>query len=160
MIIIWILLILLFLSFGVIVFAGAPYVPSRKVDIKKMFDELNLRKSSLVIDLGCGDGKVLVEASKHGLKAKGYELNPFLYAIAKFRLREFPESEVVLGNYWTADISKASLVFVFSAAPFMDRLYTKLKNELKKGGLIASYAFSFEGVKIFKKIEPINIYKF
>jgi SAM-dependent methyltransferase len=160
MIIFWIIFILLFLSFGVIVFVGAPYVPSHQRDIKKLFDELNLRKGSTVVDLGCGDGKVLVEASRHGLKAIGYELNPFLYLIAKFRLRKYPKAKVVFANYWAADVSRADLVFIFSAAPFMDRLYKKLKNEIKPGGMVASYAFSFEGIKIYKKIEPVNIYKF
>ena len=141
-------------------FVGAPYVPSHQRDIKKLFDELNLRKGSTVVDLGCGDGKVLVEASRHGLKAIGYELNPFLYLIAKFRLRKYPKAKVVFANYWAADVSRADLVFIFSAAPFMDRLYKKLKNEIKPGGMVASYAFSFEGIKIYKKIEPVNIYKF
>ena len=141
-------------------FVGAPYVPSHQKDIKKLFDELNLRKGSTVVDLGCGDGKVLLEASKHGLTAVGYELNPFLYLIAKLRLRKYPKSKVVFANYWAADVSRADLVFIFSAAPFMDRLYKKLKNEIRQGGMVASYAFSFEGIKIYKKIEPVNIYKF
>jgi hypothetical protein len=103
---------------------------------------------------------VLVEASKRGLVAVGYELNPFLYLVSRFRLRKYPKSKVYLGNYWSADLSKANLVFVFSAAPFMERIYSLLKNQLKKGSYVASYAFSFEGVKIYKKIEPINLYRF
>ena len=82
MILFWIIFIILFLSFGVIVFIGAPYVPSRIADDIKLFDELNLR------------------------------------------------------------------------------IYSLLKNQLKKGSYVASYAFSFEGVKIYKKIEPINLYRF
>ena len=160
MILFWIIFIILFLSFGVIVFIGAPYVPSRIADDIKLFDELNLKKGSVVVDLGSGDGKVLVEASKRGLVAVGYELNPFLYLVSRLRLRKYPKSKVYLGNYWSADLSKANLVFVFSAAPFMERIYSLLKNQLKKGSYVASYAFSFEGVKIHKKIEPINLYRF
>jgi hypothetical protein len=160
MIIFWILFILLFLSFGVIVFVGAPYVPSKKHDIERLFSEFNLRKGSVVVDLGCGDGKVLLAAAKSGLQPVGYELNPFLWLIAKLRLRKYPKTKVIWGNYWAADLSKASLIFIFSAAPFMDRLYEKLRDQLRPGVLVASYGFSFEGIKIYKKIEPINIYKF
>jgi len=160
MIFIWMIFILLFISFGVIVFVGAPYVPSRKVDTSNLFKELNLRKGTTVVDLGCGDGKVLLEASKNNLKSIGYELNPILFLIAKLRLKNYSNSKVIWGNYWSADISKAGLVFVFSAAPFMQRLYEKFKTQLSPGTLVASYGFSFEGVKIYKKIKPINVYKF
>lgn len=160
MITLWILFVLLFLSFGAIVFVGAPYVPSKKNDLDRLFDELNLRKNSLFVDLGSGDGKALIKAARAGLRGVGYELNPFLYLISKLRLRKYPKVKLVWGNYWTANISRADLVFVFSADPFMQRLHQKFKNELKEGALVASYAFSFEGIKIYKKVEPINIYKF
>jgi len=160
MLIIWIILILLFVSFGAIVFIGAPYVPSKKQDAVKLFSALNLKKGSVVVDLGSGDGKVLLAASKAGMKTVGYELNPFLFLISKIRLRKYPKSNVIWGNYWSADLSKADLVFVFSATPFMQKLYDKFKYQLKSGAFVASYAFSFEGIKIHKKIEPINIYKF
>jgi len=160
MIVVWIILILLFVSFGAIVFVGAPYVPSKKNDSSELFSELNLKKGSVVVDLGSGDGKVLLAAAEAGLRPIGYELNPFLYLISKIRLRKYPKSKVIWGNYWSADLSKADLVFVFSAAPFMQKLYDKLKYQLKSGAFVASYAFSFEGIKIYKKIEPINIYKF
>ncbi len=160
MIFIWIIFILLFVSFGVIVFIGAPYVPSRKHDTESLFDELQLRKGSIVIDLGSGDGKVLAAAAKKGYKAIGYELNPFLWIVSSIRLRKYPNAKVLLGNFWSADISKAGLVFIFSAEPFMQRLYDKFKTQLKSGAYVASYGFSFDGVKIYKKIEPINVYKF
>ena len=160
MIFIWIIFILLFVSFGVIVFIGAPYVPSNKKDVQRLFKELDMRKGSVIVDLGCGDGRVLIEASKQGMRAVGYELNPFLYAICWLRLRKYPKAKVIWGNFWSADLSKASMVFVFSASPFMQRLYEKFKTQLKPGAFVASYGFSFEGVKIYQKIEPINIYKF
>jgi SAM-dependent methyltransferase len=160
MIIFWIVFVILFVSFGLIVFIGAPYVPSRKDDSSKLFDDIDLRRGSVVVDLGSGDGKVLIEASKRGMKALGYELNPILYLLSKYRLRKYPKSKVVWGNYWSADLTKADFVFVFSAAPFMERIYEKLKRELRQGSYVASYGFSFDGVKIYKKIEPINIYKF
>lgn len=152
--------VLLFVSFCLIVFVGAPYVPSKKADLEKLFKNLKLPKGSVVIDLGSGDGKVLIEASKLGLSAVGYELNPFLFMISKFRLRKSPNAKVLWRSYWSADLSKASLVFVFTAESYMSRLQKKLKKEMKKGGLAALYGFSFNDIKIYKKIEPINVYKF
>lgn len=160
MIIIWILLILLFVSFGMIVFIGAPYVPTDNQAIEGIFSVLKIRKGSTVVDLGSGDGRVLMSASKHGYKAIGYELNPVLALVSKYRLREYPKAKVVITDYWKADLSKADVVFIFSAAPYMHRLNEKFKNELKPGTVVISYAFSFESKKIDQKIGPANIYIF
>lgn len=160
MIIIWLILILIFVSFGLIVAVGAPFVPTRQADLKKLFGHLKLRKGSRVVDLGSGDGRVLVLAQKHGYKAAGYELNPILALISKLRLKKDKTSMVKVQSYWSADISKADMVFVFSAQPFMNRLIKKLENELKPGAYVVSYAFSFPSRKIDEKFEAFNIYRF
>ena len=160
MIIIWLILILVFVSFGLIVAVGAPFVPTKKAELVKLFDHLKIRKGARLIDMGSGDGRVLLLASKKGYRATGYELNPILVAISKLRLTKFKESKVLLRSYWSADISKADVIFVFSAQPFMNRLLKKLENELKPNALVISYGFSFPSRKISEKFEAFNIYEF
>lgn len=135
-------------------------MPTKSRDIDQIFDKLKIRKGALVVDMGSGDGRILLSAVKHGLVAIGYELNPFLVIISRLRLKKQPDARVVMGDYWRGDITKASVVFVFSATPFMARLYDKLKAELKPGAMVISYGFSFEGIKIDQKIGPANIYQF
>lgn len=156
----WLLVILAFISFGLIVIVGAPYVPTRQKDLSNLFEHLRLRKNSRIVDMGSGDGRVLVLAKKYGYKALGYELNPILFLISNIRLGKGSNSKVKLQSYWAADISKADMVFVFSAQPFMNRLLQKLENELKPGAVVVSYAFSFPSRKIDEKFEAFNIYKF
>jgi SAM-dependent methyltransferase len=160
MIIIWLVLILIFISFGLIVAVGAPYVPTKKAELVKLFDHLKVRKGARLLDMGSGDGRVLFLASKKGYKATGYELNPILFAISKLRLTQFKKSKVVLKSYWAADISKADVIFVFSAQPFMNRLLKKLEDELKPGAMVISYGFSFPSRKIDEKFGAFNIYEF
>lgn len=160
MIIIWLIVIALFIFFALIILVGAPYVPTRQADIDNFFNSIKLRKGSLVIDLGSGDGRVVLKAAKSGYKAIGYELNPILALITKFRIRKYPDSSCRIGDYWQADISKASMVFVFSAQPYMKRLSEKLNKELKPGAQVVSYGFSLPGRKITKKVGAANIYQF
>jgi len=160
MIIFWLIFIVLFASFGLIVFLGAPFVPTKSSDIDEIFDELKIRKGALVVDMGSGDGRILLSAVKHGYRALGYELNPFLALFSRLRLRKQPDAKIVISDYWSGDVTKASVVFIFSATPFMARLYDKLKNELKPGAVVISYGFSFEGIKIDQKIGSANIYQF
>ena len=160
MIIFWLVLILLFVSFALIVAVGAPYVPTKKKDLARLFEHIKLRKNSRVVDLGSGDGRVLLMAKKYGYRAVGYELNPVLVLLSKIRSGKSSRSQIRFKSYWASDLSKADMVFVFSAQPYMNRLLNKLENELKPGALVVSYAFSFPSRKIDEKFEAFNIYKF
>lgn len=160
MILIWILLSLLFVFFALIVLVGAPFVPTKQEEVVRIFNSINLRKGSQIVDLGCGDGRILLEAAKRGFKATGYELNPLLVMIAKYRLRKYSNTDCKISDYWLADVSKAKLVFIFSAQPYMKRLSQKLNSELKPGTQVVSYGFSLPGRKITKKVGAANIYRF
>ena len=160
MIIIWAVLVVLFVFFALIILVGAPYVPTKQADIKNLFGVIRLRKGALVVDLGSGDGRVMIQAAKYGYKAIGYELNPILALIAKYRLRQYSDATCKIGDYWQADIRKASMVFIFSAQTYMKRLSQKLNNELKPGAQVVSYGFSLPGRKIAKKVGAANIYQF
>ena len=67
---------------------------------------------------------------------------------------------VKIKSYWSADVSRADMVFIFSAQPYMNRLLNKLEKELKPGSLVVSYGFSFPSRKIDEKFEGFNIYHF
>lgn len=160
MIIVWIVLILIFVSFALIVAVGAPFVPTKKGQLQKLFEHIKLRRGSRVIDLGSGDGRVLALAKKHGYKPLGYELNPILAAYSMLRLGKQGRGMVKIKSYWSADVSRADMVFIFSAQPYMNRLLNKLEKELKPGSLVISYGFSFPSRKIDEKFEGFNIYHF
>jgi hypothetical protein len=66
------ILICIFLFFGLVVFLGAPYVPSHRKDVKKAFEHFDINNSDLLVDAGSGDGLVLRIASSFGAKAVGY----------------------------------------------------------------------------------------
>ncbi|TGZ50040.1 Uncharacterized protein DBV15_00800 [Temnothorax longispinosus] len=54
-----------------------PYVPATRQQIKNVIRALNGRSGSL-IDLGSGDGRIVLAAAKRGFKAHGIELNTWL----------------------------------------------------------------------------------
>ena len=62
----------LFVLFALFAFTGAPYVPTLRSEAEKAFKKLyKLRRKDLVVDLGSGDGTVLVEAAKCGAEVYG-----------------------------------------------------------------------------------------
>lgn len=159
MIFYWIFTIIILL-FCFVVFVGAPFVPTFSKDLKKIFDDIKLPKNSLIVDLGSGDGRLLVIAAKKGFRAIGYEINPILFIITKIRLLKYNNANVYLKNFWYADISKADLVFSFLATRYMPKLENKLLKELKAGSYFVSYAFELPNIKLIKKSKSAHYYKF
>jgi precorrin-6B methylase 2 len=98
---IWILLLIIILAFQfVVLFLGAPYVPTLHKQREIALDLLKLKPGQTLIDLGCGDGAMLIEAAKRGIKVVGYEINPLLVFIAWARTRRYSKNvKIIRGNF-------------------------------------------------------------
>lgn len=131
---------------------GAPYAPTRRKSIRKVFEKISVGKDDVVVDLGAGDGSVVLEAARRGAKAYGYELSPIMFGIAWARSLFKPNARIVFGNFYNKDISDATVVFVFLMPNNMPRLKTYLaKQNMKKGRYCVAYAFPF------KDEQPVNV---
>jgi hypothetical protein len=60
---------LLAIFFGLVVFIGAPYVPSQRKYVRRAFEHLGLGAKDVLVDIGSGDGVVLRIAASYGAKA-------------------------------------------------------------------------------------------
>lgn len=121
MIVLW-LCAALVLLFGFVAFFGAPYVPSLRREVRAAFDDLyELDSKEVVVDLGSGDGLVLLEAVSRGAKGYGYELNPLLALISRLRLKA--KATVYTKNMWQAVLpSDVTLVYAFTVTRDSKRL--------------------------------------
>lgn len=121
------LVVFTILIFGFVILFGAPFLPSLKQQINSSIDLAGIKKGQTIIDLGCGDGRVLSIAAKNGLFAIGYELNPILVLIAKIKTYKYRHKvTVVWGNFWQAELPRADVIFVFLVNQFMPKLETKI----------------------------------
>lgn len=150
---------------GFSVFTGAPYVPSRSRDIKRMFDELYILKpSDVLIDVGSGDGIVLREASRRGAKAIGYEINPFLVALSKWLSRKDTRVAVHVANLWVEELPKdTSVIYAFSVQRDNKKLIKKIQkeaNRLNKDLFLISYGNELPGVESIRAFEAYHLYQF
>lgn len=116
MTVVFIIICALIALFGFVVAFGAPYVPSLRREVRGAFDSLYpLGGADTIVDLGSGDGSVLVEASRHGAACYGVELNPLLVIISRLRLRK--KAKITLGNMWLYKLpARTTLVYVFSVS--------------------------------------------
>jgi SAM-dependent methyltransferase len=147
---------------------GALYVSTSRAKISAFINAVPMTAGQMLVDLGCGDGRVLREAQKrYGVRTVGYEINPLAYL--KARIFSFGSNKIKIRrqNFWEADLSDADVVFCYLYPDVMNRLATKLVDSLKPGAVVVSSNFSLPGLvpsKILKLEsslynDPIYVYQ-
>lgn len=158
----WILAILLIAAYGAVIFFGAPFLPTLRPERERVFDLMNLKKGQVFVDLGSGDGVMLVMAAERGLRAVGYEINPFLWFYSWLRTRRYGRQvKVRLRSFWRADLGDADGVFVFLITHHMkhlDRLLSARRSGKKLK--VVSNSFKIPGRKIRKSSGPMFLYEY
>ena len=75
----FVLLLLILIVFGsmmVASFRTAPWVPSRKKDLRRLIELAEIKKGEVVYELGSGDGRIVLElARRYEAKIIGYEIS-------------------------------------------------------------------------------------
>src|SRR5580704_10967409 len=67
----------------------APYVASPAKVVDRMLELANIRPGETVFDLGCGDGRILIEAAqRYKAKAVGIEISPKIAAEARIHIKK------------------------------------------------------------------------
>lgn len=134
-------------------FGGAPYVPTPQKRVKKMLELAQLKPGEKLVDLGSGDGRILIEAAKLGAEAIGYEIDPFLVLKSKKEIKKQGlenKIKIYRRSFWQADLKEADVVTFYGITGIMKRMEKKLLKELKPGARVCCYVFSFP------KWKPIN----
>lgn len=89
------------------------FAPSRRGAIDRALTLAGLSAGERFVDLGCGDGRVLVAAARRGARVTGIEVDGELVAEARARLaRGGFDGEVIQGDILTAPI-EAEVIFTY-----------------------------------------------
>lgn len=153
------------LVFGLVVFRGAPYVPSRRKDITNAFTKLYaLDDGDLLVDIGSGDGVVLRFATSQGARAVGFEINPLLAILSKVISWRDRRMTVKWADFWLEELpSDTTIVYAFSESMRIDKIAKKLQAESDRLGktiFFMSYAFSIATKKPVSKTSTHFLYCF
>lgn len=143
-------------------FTGAPYVALPQKHVEQMILHTHLKKNQKLIDLGSGNGKLLLAALEHDIRAIGYEINPILCAITWVRIllnKNRHLGKIYCTNFWKVDFSSTDAIVLYGVPHIMDRLQKKIQKECKKGTPVISFGFEFPHWEMTKKDGRIKIYK-
>jgi len=134
---------------------GAMFVTTSRTRVRAFLEAVPLGPGQLLIDLGCGDGRVLRAARRrYGVRAIGVEINPLPYLLARVLAWGRPGIEVRRGSFWTEDLGPADVVTCYLFPDVMARLADKLAAELRPGARVVSFNFPLPGWRPERVLTP------
>ncbi|TSC51988.1 MAG: putative methyltransferase [Parcubacteria group bacterium LiPW_39] len=140
-------------------FTKVPFVPFPKALLSEVAKVLELNENSKLYDLGCGDGRVLIECHKSqpGARYVGIEKDIIPIVCAKIKLSKIKKPHtisILRKNFFKQNISDATHIFVYLSPGMMDALLPKLEKELVPGTRLVTCDFAFS------QKEPARIINF
>jgi SAM-dependent methyltransferase len=122
-----------------------PYVPTPPEVVRAMLKLGGVKRGDFVIDLGCGDGRIVVmAASEFGARGIGYDLNPERIKEAKenaAKAKVEKSVQFIEKNLFEADIKDANVVTLYLLPSVNEKLRPRLLAELKPGTRVVSHSF-------------------
>ena len=136
-----------------------PFVPTRREALDVVFQALNLGPDDVFYDLGCGDGRVAIEAAKRFplKKAVCVETRGDLIEEGMKRAKQEGVHERVVfvkADFFNVAISEATAVYMYLLTSVNEALKPKLAKELKPGTRVVTLDFQIPGwkpVRVFKR---------
>uniref|UniRef100_A0A1A8IEC1 ATP synthase subunit C lysine N-methyltransferase n=1 Tax=Nothobranchius kuhntae TaxID=321403 RepID=A0A1A8IEC1_NOTKU len=122
-----------------------PFVPATTAQVENVLKVLRARSGTLV-DIGSGDGRIVIAAAKRGFQASGFELNPWLVWYSRYNAwREgvHRSTSFHISDLWKANFAQYSNVVIFGVPQMMDQLELKLANELSDTAKVVACRFPF-----------------
>lgn len=124
---------------------SVPFVPTPMTVVRGMLEAAKVTKTDLVIDLGCGDGRIVVmAASEFGARGIGYDLDPERIGEANANAEKAKVADRVKfieRDLFQAEIKDATVVMLYLLPSVNEKLMPRLMGELKPGTRIVSHSF-------------------
>jgi 16S rRNA A1518/A1519 N6-dimethyltransferase RsmA/KsgA/DIM1 with predicted DNA glycosylase/AP lyase activity len=141
---------------------GAPFVRTSEDRTRIIIKEANRIKPKRIVDLGCGDGKLVIALAQAGYSVDGIEIQPWLAQRARREVRKLgleDKINIYQGNFWNFDVSNYDVVVLFGIKHIMPRLERKFLVELNPRSFIISNFFVFPNLKAVRTNGEVRIFK-
>lgn len=142
-------------------YRGSPYAPTKHARMAVIFAFAEVKPGDLLIDLGSGNGGVLIAAAERGMRARGVEINPFWVWYSRWRIRRYGLGHlatVVHGDMFAHSTADADAIFLFLVPPAMARLSPLLRRDARPGAHIIANLFPLPDWTAHKEQDMIMLY--
>lgn len=139
----------------------APFVPSPTDVIHKMLEMAHVTPNDIIVDLGCGDGRILFTAvtEYHAKQAIGYEIQDHLYQQVSQTIQQQhldTAIQVYHKSALHADLSTATVITLYLTIPGNQRLKSTLATA-PSGTRIVSHDFQIAGWR-FSEMRNVGLH--
>jgi len=125
---------------------GAYYLGTKRGTLEQMLLLAEVQPGERAVDIGSGDGRIVIALAKAGAEAYGYEINPVLVWWSRRKIRNARLQErafVYWKNFWSQNFSSFDIVTVYGIPYIMKELEQRLQKELKPSARVVSNGLSF-----------------
>lgn len=137
-----------------VVYVGTPH------DIvSKMLKMARIKKSDMVYDLGCGDGRILVlAAQKYGCRGVGYDIDPERVMASRENVAKNGVDKlvkIIQADIFTLDLRKANVIPIY-LLPEMNRKLLPQLDKLKPGSRVVCHNYDLDGIVADAVVEMVS----
>jgi protein-L-isoaspartate O-methyltransferase len=126
------------------------YVATANDVVAKMLEMAKIKKTDLVYDPGCGDGRMVIMAAKtYGCRGIGYEIDPKLVAEARAMAKKRKVDDLVKieeQDIFKVDYSDGNVVAMYLLPDMIVKLLPQLE-KMKDGSRIVAHDYHIKGVE-------------
>lgn len=142
-----------------------PYVPATNQQVENVLQALK-GCSGTLIDLGSGDGRIVLAAARIGFKAHGIELNPWLVWYSRLSALTkglSSQTSFFRKDLWKYNLQNYNNVVIFGVEQMMEDIEEKFNTELQKNSVIIACRFPLPSKQpiatIGEGVDTVWIYK-
>lgn len=131
------------------------WVPTPDDLVEAMLDMAEVAPADYVIDLGAGDGRIVIAAASRGARATGVEYNPDMVELSKRNAEKAgvaARAGFINADLFTTDLRPASVITMY----LLPQLNLKLRPailDLKPGTRVVSHSFTMGEWRADQKVE-------
>ena len=133
-----------------VVYVGTPYDV-----VSAMLKLAQVKKTDVVYDLGCGDGRMIVlAAKKYGCRGVGYDLDPERVSASIKNVKGNQVEQlvkIVRADLFTLDFSGADVLSLYLLPEINEKLLPQFE-KLKPGSRLVFHDYGLEGYKADKTL--------
>jgi hypothetical protein len=158
--ILFILLVGFFIILPLFFKFGASYEATGKRKFEEIVKLANPKKKDRFVDLGSGDGRIVIEFAKYCKISEGYEVNPILVLWSRWKIKHLgvKNAKIYWKSFWKVNLGRYDIVNIFQIYHIMPRLKKKLERECNNCRII-SYWWKIPGWKYIKRKGRLYLYK-
>jgi SAM-dependent methyltransferase len=132
-----------------------PYVSTPHSVVEEMLDVASVGSDDYVIDLGCGDGRIVIAAAERGAYGHGIDLDPERISEARKNAKAAGVQDKVMflqEDLFKTDFSRANVITMYLLSSVNLKLRPILLERLEPGTKIVSHNFDMGDWKPDKKV--------